>query len=244
MHASWRVPTPRKHSDNSASTHHGGERAGNCNFASSRNPSTRARSSSQRLAGAMLSPALAALQPLGAVPHPPRGGCTRHTSLSTPSLAETRRCQWLDLEAVALKPRRHTRRRGCCCASVSGGERFSEPPGAGAPGWVQQQQAADGAASGSPAAYAAEGGGDNTFRMDAAMSLEDDMHVFGYEPQPGEKAPFGPPVLLVAGMRAEEVPRVRELLDELGGHTVKLLAVRVSLLIVWPSLYATARLTL
>ena len=69
------------------------------------------------------------------------------------------------------------------------------------------------------------------------------MHIFGYEPQPGEKAPFGPPVLLVAGMRAEEVPRVRELLDELGGHSVKLLAVSPSSL-VWPSLYATARLTL
>ena len=44
-------------------------------------------------------------------------------------------------------------------------------------------------------------------------------------PSPGEQAPFGPPVLLAAGMRAEEVPRVRELLDELGGHGVKLLAV-------------------
>ena len=35
-----------------------------------------------------------------------------------------------------------------------------------------------------------------------------------------------PQVLLVAGMRAEELPRVRQLIDELGGHTVKVLPVR------------------
>lgn len=65
-----------------------------------------------------------------------------------------------------------------------------------------------------------------TFKLESHMSLEDDMEVFGYAPAPGEKLPFGPPVLLVAGLRAEEVPRVRELLDELGGHSVKVLAVR------------------
>ena len=32
--------------------------------------------------------------------------------------------------------------------------------------------------------------------------------------------PEGPPAVLLAGFRAEEIPRVRELLDELGGHDV------------------------
>jgi hypothetical protein len=184
----------------------------------------------------MLSLVLSALQPFGPVPHPPRGGCARHSSLPTPSLAVTRQLPWLRLEAVTLRRSlSHTRRSGCCCASRSP-DRGEEPPGGAAPGWVQQQQAADAAASfASPAA--AEGGGDKSFRLDAAMSLDDDMHVFGYEPQAGEKAPFGPPVLLVAGMRAEEVPRVRELLDELGGHSVKLLAVSqvTSLTLLFPS---------
>jgi len=58
------------------------------------------------------------------------------------------------------------------------------------------------------------------------MSFEDEMHVFGYEPAPGETRTYGPPALLLAGMRAEELPRVRQLLDELGGHSVKVLAVR------------------
>ena len=32
--------------------------------------------------------------------------------------------------------------------------------------------------------------------------------------------------LIVAGLRAEEVPRVRQLLDEMGGHSIKVLPVR------------------
>ena len=40
-----------------------------------------------------------------------------------------------------------------------------------------------------------------------------------------EAEPEGPPAVLLAGFRAEEVPRVRELLDELGGHDVPVLPV-------------------
>lgn len=59
-----------------------------------------------------------------------------------------------------------------------------------------------------------------------ACSFEDEMHVFGYEPREGEQV-YGPPVLLLAGLRAEEVPKVRQLLDELGGQSVKVLPVRM-----------------
>ena len=31
----------------------------------------------------------------------------------------------------------------------------------------------------------------------------------------------------MAGLRAEEVPRVRQMLDEMGGHTIKVLPVRL-----------------
>lgn len=40
-----------------------------------------------------------------------------------------------------------------------------------------------------------------------------------------EEEPEGPPAVLLAGFRAEEVPRVRELLDELGGHEVPVIPV-------------------
>ena len=40
-----------------------------------------------------------------------------------------------------------------------------------------------------------------------------------------EAEPEGPPAVLLAGFRAEEIPRVRELLDELGGHDVPVLPV-------------------
>ena len=187
------------------------------------------RSPSHTLVCAMLPCGLSTLQLLGAAPNQPRGARHSPPLLQTPSLTGRRRAAspLLDLE---LHPRvsLHPRRSGCCCASSSDGERSQELPGAAAPGWVQQQQAADRVACTPSVAGPAPrpaGGEDTAFRLDSTMSLEDDMHVFGYEPQPGEQAPFGPPVLLVAGMRAEEVPRVRELLDELGGHGVKLLAV-------------------
>ena len=40
-----------------------------------------------------------------------------------------------------------------------------------------------------------------------------------------EDEPLGPPAVLLAGFRAEELPRVRELLDELGGHDVPVVPV-------------------
>jgi len=58
------------------------------------------------------------------------------------------------------------------------------------------------------------------------MSYDDEQYVFGYETAPGEGPPLGPPVVIAAGLRAEEAPRLRELLDELGGHDVKVLLVR------------------
>ena len=40
-----------------------------------------------------------------------------------------------------------------------------------------------------------------------------------------DEEPEGPPAVLLAGFRAEEIPRIRELLDELGGHDVPVLPV-------------------
>ena len=47
----------------------------------------------------------------------------------------------------------------------------------------------------------------------------------GLDERDGEAEPEGPPAVLLAGFRAEEIPRVRELLDELGGHDVPVLPV-------------------
>ena len=47
----------------------------------------------------------------------------------------------------------------------------------------------------------------------------------GLDAGDGEAEPEGPPAVLLAGFRAEEIPRVRELLDELGGHDVPVLPV-------------------
>ena len=47
----------------------------------------------------------------------------------------------------------------------------------------------------------------------------------GLDAEQPEAEPEGPPAVLLAGFRAEEVPRVRELLDELGGHDVPVLPV-------------------
>ena len=47
----------------------------------------------------------------------------------------------------------------------------------------------------------------------------------GLDAERPEAEPEGPPAVLLAGFRAEEVPRVRELLDELGGHDVPVLPV-------------------
>ena len=45
-----------------------------------------------------------------------------------------------------------------------------------------------------------------------------------------EAEPEGPPCVLLAGFKAEELPRVRELLDELGGHDVPVVPVAQSYL--------------
>ena len=47
----------------------------------------------------------------------------------------------------------------------------------------------------------------------------------GLDAEQPEAEPEGPPAVLLAGFRVEEVPRVRELLDELGGHDVPVLPV-------------------
>jgi hypothetical protein len=47
----------------------------------------------------------------------------------------------------------------------------------------------------------------------------------GLDAGDGDDEPEGPPAVLLAGFRAEEIPRVRELLDELGGHDVPVLPV-------------------
>ena len=47
----------------------------------------------------------------------------------------------------------------------------------------------------------------------------------GLDAERPEAEPEGPPAVLLAGFRAEEIPRVRELLDELGGHDVPVLPV-------------------
>jgi hypothetical protein len=47
----------------------------------------------------------------------------------------------------------------------------------------------------------------------------------GLDAGDGDDEPEGPPAVLLAGFRAEEIPRVRELLDELGGHDVPVVPV-------------------
>ena len=51
----------------------------------------------------------------------------------------------------------------------------------------------------------------------------------GLDAEQPEAEPEGPPAVLLAGFRVEEVPRVRELLDELGGHDVPVLPVIIGI---------------
>ena len=92
--------------------------------------------------------------------------------------------------------------------STAAAEPPSSPP-------LSSERSAD---AGAKAASAAPppGGGKEHY-----MTFEEEQFVFGYEPSPGEGPPAGPPALLLAGLRAEEAPKVRQLLDELGGHEVK-----------------------
>ena len=60
---------------------------------------------------------------------------------------------------------------------------------------------------------------DLTYDEEAAM-LGFDARGGGGDPGDEQEEPEGPPAVLLAGFRAEEIPRVRELLDELGGHDV------------------------
>lgn len=56
------------------------------------------------------------------------------------------------------------------------------------------------------------------------MTWEEEQFVFGTELVPGEVV-VGPPCVLLAGVRAEEAPKVRLTLDDLGGASVRLLRV-------------------
>ena len=47
----------------------------------------------------------------------------------------------------------------------------------------------------------------------------------GLDADRGDAEPEGPPMVMLAGFRAEELPRVRELLDEVGGHDVPVVPV-------------------
>ena len=61
---------------------------------------------------------------------------------------------------------------------------------------------------------------DLTYDEEAAMLGFDARGGGGGDPGDEQEEPEGPPAVLLAGFRAEEIPRVRELLDELGGHDV------------------------
>jgi hypothetical protein len=60
------------------------------------------------------------------------------------------------------------------------------------------------------------------------LTQDEEAALMGFSPGSGadeEEEPEGPPAVLLAGFRAEECPRVRELLDELGGHDVPVVPV-------------------
>ena len=57
------------------------------------------------------------------------------------------------------------------------------------------------------------------------LTQEEEATQMGFAPGEDEEEPEGPPAVLLAGFRAEECPRVRELLDELGGHDVPVVPV-------------------
>ena len=56
------------------------------------------------------------------------------------------------------------------------------------------------------------------------LTYDEEAAMLGFDARAGgggeAEEPEGPPAVLLAGFRAEEIPRVRELLDELGGHDV------------------------
>ena len=58
------------------------------------------------------------------------------------------------------------------------------------------------------------------------LTYDEEAAMLGFDARGGGggdeiyEEPEGPPAVLLAGFRAEEIPRVRELLDELGGHDV------------------------
>lgn len=56
------------------------------------------------------------------------------------------------------------------------------------------------------------------------LTYDEEAAMLGFDARAGgggeADEPEGPPAVLLAGFRAEEIPRVRELLDELGGHDV------------------------
>ena len=64
------------------------------------------------------------------------------------------------------------------------------------------------------------------------LNYDEEAAMLGFDAKAGdggaegdEAEPEGPPAVMLAGFRAEEIPRVRELLDELGGHDVPVTAV-------------------
>ena len=132
------------------------------------------------------------------------------------------------------RPRSRSRpaplRGGARCASSSlPGKDGATPTSA----WVDEQLQRDLSAAASPPPPAAASAKRAPFGPEAPppflppdeqrMTFDDEQMVFGYETEKGEGEAYGPACLLVAGLRPEEVVRVRELLDEMGGGSVKLL---------------------
>ena len=66
--------------------------------------------------------------------------------------------------------------------------------------------------------YSKEGSNDSNDASSSSSAHSENHHHDPFEPE-------GPPAVLLAGFRAEETPRVRELVDELGGHDVPVVPV-------------------
>ena len=67
-------------------------------------------------------------------------------------------------------------------------------------------------------AHYSKKGSNDSYDSSSSSSADSENHHDPFEPE-------GPPAVLLAGFRAEETPRVRELVDELGGHDVPVVPV-------------------
>ena len=67
-------------------------------------------------------------------------------------------------------------------------------------------------------AHYSKKGSNDSCDASSSSSADSEHHHDPFEPE-------GPPAVLLAGFRAEETPRVRELVDELGGHDVPVVPV-------------------